>query len=63
MDFYMEPVKYKKLKQLLLSEKIIKGIKILDRADLDLLELSDPESDVVAFVGSYDLDEITRKSI
>lgn len=60
LDFYMEPNKYKELKRSLLSGKIMKGVKILDRADLDLVELSKPERDVVAFVGSYNLDEITK---
>lgn len=60
LDFYMEPNKYKELKLSLLSGKIMKGVKILDRADLDLVELSDSESDVVTFVGSYNLDEITK---
>lgn len=62
LDFYMEPKKYNDLKRSLLSGKIMNGVQILDRADLDLVKLSDPESDVVAFVGSYNLDEITRNS-
>jgi hypothetical protein len=64
MDFYLEPNTYSELKQSVLSEKITKGVKIFDRPDLDLIELSDPETDVVAFVGSYNLPEITKvKSI
>ena len=61
LDFYMEPDKYNALKQSLLVEKVKKGVKILDRSDLDLVELSDPQSDVVAFIGSYNLPEITTQ--
>ena len=51
VDFYLEPDKYKELKESLLSGKIIKGVKIFERSDLDLVRLHDPNSDVSAFVG------------
>ncbi len=58
VDFYLEPNKYQELKQSLLSGKVIKGVKILERPDLDLIRLYDPNIDVSAFVGSYKLEEV-----
>lgn len=58
VDFYLEPDKYKELKQSLLSGKAIKGVKIFERPDLDLIRLYDPNSDVSAFVGSYRMEEV-----
>ncbi len=51
LDFYLKPREYKKLKQSLLSGKTIPGVKILERPDLDLIELYDSKVDIVAFVG------------
>jgi hypothetical protein len=56
-DFYMEPDKYKELKESLLAGKIIKGVNIFDRPELDLIKLSDPEIDVCAFVGHKTIEE------
>lgn len=61
MDFYLEPSKYKELKQSLLLGKIMKGTKIFARSDLDLIELSDPESDVCAFIGQKTMTENVRE--
>lgn len=58
VDFYLEPDKYKELKQSLLFGKAIKGVKIFERPDLDLIRLYDPNSDVSAFVGSYRMEEV-----
>ena len=60
VDFYLEPKKYKQLKQSVLSGKITKGIKLFERPDLDLLRLYDPESDVSAFVGSYQMSKVAK---
>lgn len=57
LDFYLEQGKYEKLKQSLLSGKIIPGVRILERPDLDLIELYDPKVDVVAFVGKKTMAE------
>ncbi|MFZ5438122.1 MAG: hypothetical protein ACOZAK_03665 [Patescibacteria group bacterium] len=57
LDFYMEPSRYKKLKRSLLSGKEIEGLKILDRSDLDLIEVFDPTVDVVAFIGQKTMTE------
>lgn len=57
LDFYMKPNKYKELKQSLLTGKVIPGVRIFERPDLDLIELSDFDSDVCAYVGSKTMDE------
>lgn len=62
VDFYLEPDKYKALKQSLLFGKVIKGVSILDRPDLDLIRLFDPKSDVSAFVGKKTMAENVRKN-
>lgn len=51
VDFYLEPDKYRKLKESLLSGKVMKGVKIFERPDLDLIRLSNPNTDVSAFIG------------
>lgn len=55
VDFYLEPDKYKELKQSLLSGKVIKGVKIFERPDLDLIRLYDLDIDVSVFVGTYQM--------
>lgn len=62
VDFYIEPKKYKKLKQSVKSGKASKGIKIFERPDLDLLRLYDPDTDVSAFIGSEKMSEIVDKN-
>lgn len=57
LDFYMEPEKYKKLKQFLSSGKVMEGVTILDRPELDLIEISNPRVDVVAFIGQKTMEE------
>lgn len=61
VDFYLKPSKYDKLKQSLLSGKVIPGVSIFERPDLDLLRLSDPDSDVIALVGKKTMTENVRK--
>lgn len=60
VDFYLEPNRYKKLKDSLLSGKHIKGVKIFERPDLDLIRLSDPEIDVSVFVGTNQMFKIVK---
>lgn len=59
LDFYVDPLSYKKLKQSVLQGQHPAGVSVLERPDLDLIQLSDPALDVLAFVGSYDLQSIT----
>ena len=61
-DFYLEPKKYKKLKESLLAGKKIIGAGVFERPDLDLIRLSDPNSDVSAFVGSKTMAENVNAS-
>jgi len=61
VDFYLEPSKYKKLKESLLSGIVIKGVEIFKRTDLDLIRLSDPDSDVSSFVGKKIMAENVNK--
>jgi len=60
VDFYLEPIKYKKLKKSLQSGKVIEGVSIFDRPDLDLIRISDPDIDVSVFVGMYQMSKILK---
>ena len=52
LDFYLEPDKYAELKQSLIDGKVIMGARVLpNRPDLDLIELSSPDSDTLGFIG------------
>lgn len=52
IDFYLEPEKYAQLKQSLLNGKVIKGARVLlNRPDLDLIELYDSEIDAWGYIG------------
>lgn len=62
VDFYMKPDKYKELKQSLLDGKKIPGVRIFERADLDLIRLHNPKSEVSAFIGQKTMDENVRGS-
>ena len=62
VDFYLEPEKYKELKQAVKSGKISKGIKGFERPDLDLLRLYDTDTDVSAFIGSYQMSDVTKNN-
>jgi len=52
VDFYLDPKKYEKLKQSLLNGKKIKGMRVYGRPDLDMIELYDPDVDVLAYVST-----------
>src|SRR3972149_11547274 len=52
VDFYLEPEKYYALKESLLKGKKLLGVKIFERADLDLIKLFDPDIRAAAFVGT-----------
>lgn len=52
IDFYLEPKKYAELKRSLLNGKVIKGTRVLlNRPDLDLIELYDSEVDAWGYIG------------
>jgi len=52
IDFYLEPEKYTELKQSLLDGKKIKGARVFDRPDLDMIELYDPDIDACAYIST-----------
>lgn len=60
VDFYLGPNKYKELKQSLLSGKVIKGVKIFERPDLDLIRLYDEDIDVTSYIGKKTMTENVR---
>lgn len=51
VDFYMEPEKYTTLKTSLLEEAIKPGMRVLNRTDLDLIELYKDNIDALAYIG------------
>lgn len=57
VDFVLNNKEYLELKSSLLSGTEIKGMEILDRPDLDLIRLSDPEIDTLSFIGSKNMTE------
>ncbi len=61
VDFYLEPSKYKKLKKSILSGKVIKGVEVFNRPDLNLIRLYDLSYDVSAFIGQKNMEENVRE--
>ena len=57
VDFVLDPETYNKLKNSLLNGKEIKGIKILDRPNLNLIELFDSDIDIFSLLGSKNMTE------
>lgn len=47
LDFFIDPQEYSTLKQSLLDGIQIKGARIFPRTDLNMIELYDPDSDVL----------------
>ena len=60
VDFYISPEEYKKLKDSLVAGDKIKGARIFDRQDLDMIELFDPDSDVLAYVSTEKMTNTVR---
>ena len=50
VDFLMEKDEYSELKQSLLDGKIIKGARVFERQEPDMIELYDPDVDALAYV-------------
>ena len=50
VDFLMEKDEYAELKQSLLDGKEIKGARVFERQEPDMIELYDPDMDVLAYV-------------
>ncbi|HOZ36519.1 MAG TPA: hypothetical protein PLR18_01680 [bacterium] len=51
VDFFLEPAEYAKLK----NQSNLKGVRPLNRPDLDLIGLHDPDIDALAYVGTHKL--------
>lgn len=60
IDFYIEPNEYQELKQSLLDGKLISGTRIFPREDLDMIELFNPDVDVLAYLSPKDMTEKVR---
>lgn len=60
VDFVLSDNKYIELKESLLKGVKITGAKIFDRPDLDMIELSDPDIDALAYVSTKDMTENVR---
>lgn len=60
VDFYLEPEKYKKLKAEMIRGKKVKGARVFDRSDLDMIELYDPDVDVLSYVSTAKMSEAVR---
>lgn len=60
VDFYLEQEKYTELKRSMLNGKKIEGARVFDRADLDMIELYDPDVDVLAYVSTNKMAETVR---
>lgn len=60
VDFYLEPEKYIETKQSLFSGKKMKGARVFERPDLDMIELYDPDSDALGYVSTEKMTEDVR---
>jgi len=52
LDFYLKPEDYKKLKEEMLNGKLVPGARVFDRPDLDMIELYNPDIDVLGYVST-----------
>jgi hypothetical protein len=60
VDFYLKPEEYSELKNSLLNGKKIKGTRVFDRPDLDMIELYDPDVDALGYVSTSKMTEKVR---
>lgn len=60
VDFYLEPEDYNQLKQEMLNGKVVKGARVFDRPDLDMIELYDPDVDALGYVSTETMTETVR---
>ncbi|MDE1869116.1 MAG: hypothetical protein KGH60_04100 [Candidatus Micrarchaeota archaeon] len=56
----MEPKEYQKLKRAMLTGKKVKGARAFDRPDLDMIELFNPDVDVLAYVSTSKMTQKVR---
>lgn len=60
VDFFLEEKEYTALKLSMLNGKQIKGARIFDRADLDMIELYDPDVDALGYISTNKMTEVVR---
>lgn len=60
VDFVLEVDEYEELKKSLLNGEIIKGARIFERPDLDMIELYDPDVDGLGYVSPREMTEKVR---
>lgn len=60
LDFYLDPKEYGKLKKSLIADKKLNGARVFDRTDLDMIELYDPDVDVLAYVSTVKMSTAVR---
>lgn len=60
VDFYLEVAQYQKLKAEMLAGKAVKGARVFDRPDLDMIELYDPDVDALGYVSTEMMTETVR---
>lgn len=60
IDFILEEPDYSELKNSLLGEKKVKGLRVFERPDLDMVELYDPDNDALGYVSPRDMTEKVR---
>ena len=53
LDFYMTPDDYSELKSSLTDGKVVKGARTFGRADLDMIELYDPDIDTLGYLSTH----------
>lgn len=63
VDFYLEQEDYDELKQAMLNGKVVKGARVFDRPDLDMIELYDPDVDALGYVSTEKMTENVRVKI
>jgi hypothetical protein len=60
IDFYLSPEKYEDIKKYLLEWNEIKNARVFDRQDLDMIELYNPDIDVLAYLSTEKMTNIVR---
>jgi hypothetical protein len=60
VDFVLNDEEYMHLKNALLAGKNINGAKVFDRPDLDMIELSNPDIDALAYLSTVAMTEKVR---
>ena len=60
VDFYLDPKEYEKLKKSLFDGKKLHGARVFERPDLDMIELYNPDFDVLSYVSTEMMTEKVR---